>query len=76
MSNTSFRFQYIEREAKKKGEGRMKIIIATILISYIVSVTTCQLYTKKLFHIIEKRDETFIRDIQQVVTEIVEEHIS
>lgn len=54
----------------------MKIIIATILVSYIVSVTICQLYTKKLFHIIEKRDETFIRDIQQVVTEIVEEHIS
>lgn len=54
----------------------MKIIIETILVSYIVSIIICRLYTKKLFHIIEKRDETFIRDIQQVVTEIVEEHIS
>ncbi|WP_314881390.1 hypothetical protein [Filifactor alocis] len=51
-------------------------IIATILVSYIVSVTICRLYTRKLFHIIEKRDETFIRDIEQVLTEIVEEHIN
>lgn len=54
----------------------MKIIIATILVSYIVSATIWRLYTRKLFHIIEKRDEAFIRDIQQVVTEIVEEHIN
>lgn len=54
----------------------MKIIIATILVSYIVSATICRLYTRTLFHIIEKRDEAFIRDIQQVVTEIVEEHIN
>lgn len=69
-------FDMVNKFELKKGKGRMKIIIETILVSYIVSVTICRLYTKKLFHIIEKRDETFIRDIQQVVTEIVEEHIS